>query len=128
VRDGEPKAGPQDEEKDDGTPQRYDPVKRRISPGLCVSLGLALLSDGASTLSIHQAFAVALASMAWSGGQAVGGFGAWLGGLVFPAAVRGVRADGGDLHMGTYLTEAGAFAARQAAMIDWSPLLLIAAE
>ena len=50
-------------------------VVSALGAGLCVAPGFAFLSDGALALSIHQAFAVGLANMAWSGGQAIGGFG-----------------------------------------------------
>lgn len=63
-------------------------VVSALGAGLCVAPGFAFLSDGALALSIHQAFAVGLANVAWSGGQAIGGFGggalAWSGGYALP--------------------------------------------
>jgi MFS family permease len=50
-------------------------VASALGAGLSVSPGFALLSDGVLALSVHQAFAVGLANMAWAGGQAIGGLG-----------------------------------------------------
>lgn len=40
---------------------------------LCVTPGMAFLSDNALRLSLHQGMAVAISNMAWSSGQAAGG-------------------------------------------------------
>jgi MFS transporter, DHA1 family, solute carrier family 18 (vesicular amine transporter), member 1/2 len=59
-----------------------------VGAGFCVAPGFAFLSDGALALSVHQAFAVSFANVAWSGGQALGGFGggllAWSSGFSVP--------------------------------------------